>query len=61
MENTILSLQNKLKIHKAIIYVLSGFLLAMVFFIIFDNKSSQNANKEANIRSIDTVVVRDTL
>lgn len=42
MENTILSLQNKLKIHKAIICVLSGFLLAMVFFIIFDNKTSQN-------------------
>ncbi len=61
MENTILSLQNKLKIHKAIIYVLSGFLLAMVFFIIFDNKTSQNANKAANIKSIDTVVVRDTL
>lgn len=61
MENTILSLQNKLKIHKAIICVLSGFLLAMVFFIIFDNKTSQNANKGANIKSIDTVVVRDTL
>lgn len=61
MENTILSLQNKLKIHKAIIYVLSGFLLAMVFFIIFDNKTSQNASKGANIKSIDTVVVRDTL
>ena len=61
MENTILSLQNKLKIHKAIIYVLSGFLLAMVFFIIFDNKTSQNASKVANIKSIDTVVVRDTL
>lgn len=61
MENTILSTQNKLKIHKAIIYVLSGFLLAMVFFIIFDNKTSQNANKGANIKSIDTVVVRDTL
>lgn len=61
MENTILSLQNKLKIHKAIIYVLSGFLLTMVFFIIFDNKTSQNASKVANIKSIDTVVVRDTL
>lgn len=61
MENTILSLQNKLKIHKAIICVLSGFLLAMVFFIIFDNKTSQNASKVANIKSIDTVVVRDTL
>lgn len=61
MENTILSLQNKLKIHKAIIYVLSGFLLAMIFFIIFDNKTSQNASKGANIKSIDTVVVRDTL
>lgn len=61
MENTILSLQNKLKIHKAIICVLSGFLLAMVFFIILDNKTSQSANKVANIKSIDTVVVRDTL
>lgn len=61
MENTIISLQNKLKIHKAIICVLSGFLLAMVFFIIYDNKTSQSANKGVNIKSIDTVVVRDTL
>lgn len=61
MENTILSLQNKLKIHKAIICVLNGFLLVMVFFIIFDNKTSQNASKVVNIKSIDTVVVRDTL
>lgn len=53
--------ENKLKIYKAIICVLSGFLLAMVFFIIKDNKSSQNEEKGANIKSIDTVVVRDTL
>ena len=52
--------ENKLKIYKAFICILSGFLLAVIFFIIFDNKSSQNANKEANIKSIDTVVVRDT-
>lgn len=56
-----MTIENKLKIHKAIIYVLSVFLLAMVFFIIFDNKTSQNASKVANIKSIDTVVVRDTL
>lgn len=56
-----MTIENKLKIHKAIIYVLSGFLLAMVFFIIFDNKTSQNASKVANIKSIDTIVVRDTL
>lgn len=61
MENTILSLQNKLKIHKVFLAVLSGFLLAMVFFIIFDNKTSQIEEKGANIKSIDTVVVRDTL
>ena len=53
--------ENKLKIYKAIICVLSVFLLAMVFFIIKDNKTSQNEEKEANIKSIDTVVVRDTL
>lgn len=53
--------ENKLKIYKTIICILSGFLLAMIFFIIFDNKSSQNASKVANIKSIDTVVVRDTL
>ena len=61
MKNTILSLQNKLKLYKVFSCVLSGFLLAMVFFIIFNNKTSQNANKGANIKSIDTVVVRDTL
>lgn len=53
--------ENRLKIYKAIICVLSGFLLAMVFFIIKDNKTSQNKEKEVNIKSIDTVVVRDTL
>ena len=56
-----MTIENKLKIHKAFLAVLSGFLLAMIFFIIFDNKTSQNANKGANIKSIDTVVVRDTL
>ena len=61
MENTILSLQNKLKIYKAFLAILSGFLLAMVFFIIFDNKTSQIEEKGVNIKSIDTVVVRDTL
>ena len=53
--------ENKLKIYKAIICVLSGFLLAVIFFIIKDNKTSQNEEKEVNIKSIDTVVVRDTL
>ena len=53
--------ENRLKIYKAIICVLSGFLLAVIFFIIKDNKTSQNEEKEANIKSIDTVVVRDTL
>lgn len=56
-----MTIENKLKIHKAFLAILSGFLLAMVFFIIFDNKTSQNASKGANIKSIDTVVVRDTL
>lgn len=56
-----MTIENKLKIHKAFLAILSGFLLAMVFFIIFDNKTSQNASKVANIKSIDTVVVRDTL
>lgn len=61
MENTILSLQNKLKIYKAFLAILSTLCCLMVFFIIFDNKTSQNASKGANIKSIDTVVVRDTL
>ena len=56
-----MTIENKLKIHKAFLAILSGFLFAMVFFIIFDNKTSQNASKVANIKSIDTVVVRDTL
>lgn len=56
-----MTLQNKLKIHKAFTCVLSVLCCAMVFFIIFDNKTSQNERKVANIKSIDTVVVRDTL
>lgn len=62
MENTILSLQNKLKIHKAIICVLSGFLLAMVFFIIFDNKTSQNEDM-GHLKPIivDSVVRTETI
>lgn len=56
-----MTIENKLKIHKAFLAILSVFLLAMVFFIISDNKTSQNASKGANIKSIDTVVVRDTL
>ena len=56
-----MTIENKLKIYKAFSAILSGFLFAMVFFIIFDNKTSQNASKVANIKSIDTVVVRDTL
>ena len=56
-----MTLQNKLKIHKAFTCVLSVLCCAMVFFIIFDNKTSQNERKDANIKSIDTVVVRDTL
>lgn len=53
--------ENRLKIHKAIICVLSVFIVGLILFIIFDNKSSQNEEKEVNIKSIDTVVVRDTL
>ncbi len=62
IQNLIVMLvENRLKIYKAIICVLSGFLLAMIFFIIKDNKTSQNEEKWANIKSVDTVVVRDTL
>lgn len=56
-----MTIENRLKIYKVFIYVLSVFFLVMIFFIIFDNKTSQNAKKGANIKSIDTVVVRDTL
>ena len=54
-------MENTKKYKDIIICVLSALCCAMVFFIIFDNKTSQNANKGANIKSIDTVVVRDTL
>ena len=56
-----MTLQNKLKIHKAFTCVLSVLCCAMVLFIIFDNKTSQNERKVSNIKSIDTVVVRDRL
>ena len=62
MENTILSLQNKLKIHKAIIYVLSGFLLAMVLFFIFYKKTSQSANKgHLEPIRVDSIVHNETI
>lgn len=54
-------MENTKKYKDIIICVLSALCCAMVFFIIFDNKTSQNASKWANIKSIDTVVVRDTL
>ena len=54
-------MENTKKYKDIIICVLSVVCCAMVFFIIFDNKTSQNASKVANIKSIDTVVVRDTL
>lgn len=54
-------MENTKKYKDIIICVLSALCCAMVFFIIFDNKTSQNASKGANIKSIDTVVVRDTL
>lgn len=54
-------MENTKKYKDIIICVLSALCCAMVFFIIFDNKTSQNASKVANIKSIDTVVVRDTL
>lgn len=56
-----MTIENKLKIHKAFLAILSTLYCLMVFFIIFDNKTSQNARNGANIKSIDTVVVRDTL
>lgn len=54
-------MENTKKYKDIIICVLSVLCCAMVFFIIFNNKTSQNASKGANIKSIDTVVVRDTL
>ena len=54
-------MENTKKYKDIIICVLSALCCAMVFFIIFDNKTSQNASNGANIKSIDTVVVRDTL
>jgi hypothetical protein len=54
-------MENTKKYKDIIICVLSGFLLAMVLFFIFTKKTSQNEDMVANIKSIDTVVVRDTL
>ena len=56
-----MTIENKLKIHKVFLFILSAFIVGLILFIIFDNKTSQNASKVANIKSIDTVVVRDTL
>lgn len=56
-----MTIENKLKIHKAFLAILSGFLLAMILFFIFTKKTSQNEDMVANIKSIDTIVVRDTL
>ena len=62
MENTVISLQNKLKIHKAIIYVLSGFLLAMVLFFIFTKKTSQNEDMgHLEPIRVDSVVHTETI
>lgn len=62
LQNFIVMLvENKLKIYKAFLSVLSVLCVVMALFIILDNKTSQNASKVANIKSIDTVVVRDTL
>jgi hypothetical protein len=62
MENTILSLQNKLKIYKAIICVLSGFLLAMVLCIIFTKKTSQNEDMgHLKPIKVDSIVRTDTV
>jgi hypothetical protein len=60
MENT--TIQNKLKIHKAIICVLSGFLLAMVLFIIFTKKTSQNEDMgHSETIKVDSIVRTDTV
>lgn len=56
-----MTIENKLKIYKAFLAILSGFLLAMVLFFIFTKKTSQIEDMVANIKSIDTIVVRDTL
>lgn len=60
MENT--TIQNKLKIHKAIICVLSGFLLAMVLFFIFTKKTSQNEDMgHSETIKVDSIVRTDTV
>ena len=51
---------NNCKWKNYVICVLSGLILAMVLFIIFNNKTSQNEGKGAITTSIDTVVRVDT-
>lgn len=54
-------MENTKKYKDIIICVLSALCCAMVFFIIFDNKTSQNANKgHLNEIHTDTVVLVDT-
>lgn len=49
------------KYRKPFFFVLSTLIMLVVFFIIFLSKTSQIERKGVNIKSIDTVVVRDTL
>ena len=60
MENT--TIQNKLKIHKAFICVLSGFLLAMILLFIFTKKTSQNEDMgHSETIKVDSIVRTDTV
>lgn len=60
MENT--TIQNKLKLHKVIICVLSGFLLAMILCIIFTKKTSQNEDMgRSETIKVDSIVRTDTV
>ncbi len=60
MENTVI--QNKLKICKVFLGVLSILCCSMVFFIIFDNKTSQNANMgHLEPIKVDSIVRTETV
>lgn len=62
MENTVISLQNKLKIHKAFLAILSTLYCLMVLFIIFTKKTSQNEDM-GHLKPIivDSVVRTETI
>lgn len=60
MKNTVI--QNKLKICKVFLFILSTFIVGLILFIIFDNKTSQNANMgHLEPIKVDSIVRTETI